>query len=88
MLKLSGCNFNIYQTSIKRIVPKKSIEIKVATAAPTPAYTGIKMMFKTKLIIKTNIEFIKFLIAHANNGLMQCEYISFQIEYDSNALMP
>ena len=61
MLKLSGCNFNIYQTSIKRIVPKKSIEIKVATAAPTPAYTGIKMMFKTKLIIKTNIEFIKFI---------------------------
>ena len=64
MLKLRGCSLNKYQTWIKRIPPKKSIEAKVATAAPIPAYRGIKIMFKTKLIIKTNIEFIKLIFEY------------------------
>ena len=50
MLKLRGCSLNKYQTWIKRIPPKKSIEAKVATAAPIPAYRGIKIMFKIDII--------------------------------------
>ena len=75
-LKLNGCNFKIYHTSIERINPRKSIEINVAEAAPNPAYKGISVIFKIKFI-----QYYYFYISAFNKKAFNTEINSILLQY-------